>query len=564
MIPFVVASASLLGLYARRRTGVGQQIFVSMLGANTYANADAFVDGWYRTGDEGFFDTDGYLTLTGRIKEVINRGGEKVSPAEVDATLIAHPDVVEAATFPVPHPSLGEIPAAAVVLKAGSKVSEEALVRFLRERLANFKVPARIVFLDEIPKSAVGKIQRGQLPRVLGIDRMIGGQLHQDTAKGREPTELEYRLQRLWKKALRVEHVGLNDNFFMLGGDSLQALELFLQIEREIGRRVPLSILYEATTVAEMAACIEKNDRPEIVFPIQSKGHRPPFFSVHTTGGEILDQMSLSRHLGEDQPFYALQAIGDDGKEMPITRMEELAAGYIEAIKSVQPQGPYFIGGPYSGGIVAYEMARQLKAAGEEVALLALIHSNLGGVGPPLVPPVRFWGLAFRRWVLKHWSRMSGFKLSQIPGYAAHRFYRLYTVHGLPLRYRLYGFLISYYRSRGRTAPTWLHRPLEVGTIRLKNYAPQPYDGDAVLFRAEISYENNEEQVAKWKELVRGRLEVRFIPGLHDDILREPHIHRLATELADCIERCLTVHKAVAGPDDLSADLDQLPAQRGH
>ncbi len=91
------------------------------------------------------------------------------------------------------------------------------------------------------------------------------------------------------------------------------------------------------------------------------------------------------------------------------------------------------------------------------------------------------------------------------------------------------------------------------------------YDGDAVLFRAEISYYfNNEEQVAKWKELVRGRLEVRFIPGLHDEILREPHVHRLATELADCIERCLTVHKVAAGPDDLSADLDQLPAQRGH
>jgi thioesterase domain-containing protein len=341
-------------------------------------------------------------------------------------------------------------------------------------------------------------------------------------------------------------------------------LELFLQIEREIGRRVPLSILYEATTVGEMAACIEKNDRPEIVFPIQSKGHRPPFFSVHTSGGEILDQMSLSRHLGEDKPFYALQAIGVDDKEMPITRMEELAARYIEAIKSVQPEGPYFIGGPYSGGIVAYEMARQLKAAGEEVALLALIHSNLGSAGPPLVPPVRCWGPAFRRWVLKHWSRMGGFKLSQIPGYAAHRFYRLYTVRGLALRYRLYGFLISYYQSRGRTVPTWLHRPLELSWIRLKNYAPQPYDGDAVLFRAEISYVNNEEQVAKWKELVRGRLEVRFIPGLHDEIIREPHVHRLATELADCIERCLTVHKVATVPDDLSADLDRLPAQRDH
>jgi acyl-CoA synthetase (AMP-forming)/AMP-acid ligase II len=136
---------------------------------NPEANASAFLDGWFRTGDQGVLDPDGYLTITGRLKEIINRGGEKVAPLEVDNVLSSHPAVAQALTFAIPHPKLGEEVAAAVVLREGHKVNEAALRTFAAGYLADFKVPRRVIFLDEIPKGATGKLQRIGLAEKLGL-----------------------------------------------------------------------------------------------------------------------------------------------------------------------------------------------------------------------------------------------------------------------------------------------------------------------------------------------------------------------------------------------------------
>jgi acyl-CoA synthetase (AMP-forming)/AMP-acid ligase II len=136
---------------------------------NPAANAAAFTSGWFRTGDQGVLDEAGYLRLTGRLKEIINRGGEKISPREVDEVMLDHPAVDQVVTFAVPHPKLGEDVAAAVVLKAGASVTERDLQKFVGGRLADMKVPRRIVFLDEIPKGATGKLQRIGLAAKLGL-----------------------------------------------------------------------------------------------------------------------------------------------------------------------------------------------------------------------------------------------------------------------------------------------------------------------------------------------------------------------------------------------------------
>ena len=136
---------------------------------NPKANAEAFAHGWFHTGDQGVLDEDGYLTITGRLKEIINRGGEKVSPAEVDDVLMDHPDVRQALTFAVPHAKLGEEVAAAIVLREGAAVTERAIRDFAASRLADFKVPRKVVFLNEIPKGATGKLQRIGLAQKLGL-----------------------------------------------------------------------------------------------------------------------------------------------------------------------------------------------------------------------------------------------------------------------------------------------------------------------------------------------------------------------------------------------------------
>jgi acyl-CoA synthetase (AMP-forming)/AMP-acid ligase II len=136
---------------------------------NPEANASSFVDGWFRTGDQGVLDADGYLTITGRLKELINRGGEKISPREVDDLLMTHPAVAQAVTFALPHDKLGEEVAAAIVLREGRNATERELRDFVSARLADFKVPRKVVFLAEIPKGATGKLQRIGLAAKLGL-----------------------------------------------------------------------------------------------------------------------------------------------------------------------------------------------------------------------------------------------------------------------------------------------------------------------------------------------------------------------------------------------------------
>jgi acyl-CoA synthetase (AMP-forming)/AMP-acid ligase II len=217
---------------------------------NPEANSRAFVNGWLRTGDQGYFDEDGYLFLTGRIKEIINRGGEKVNPVEVDAVLLEHPAVAQAITFPVPHPTLGEDVLAAVVLQEGSSVTDKELRAYTFSRLAGFKVPTSILIVSEIPKGPTGKLQR------LGLAQRWADRIRPAFVA---PGSLaEQALARLWSEVLGVEQVGVHDNFFMLRGDSLQAARLVARVNAAFRVQLPLPTVFREPTLAEQAAAIER------------------------------------------------------------------------------------------------------------------------------------------------------------------------------------------------------------------------------------------------------------------------------------------------------------------
>jgi acyl-CoA synthetase (AMP-forming)/AMP-acid ligase II/acyl carrier protein len=222
------------------------------------ANGDAFVDGWFRTGDRGRIDEDGYLWLEGRIKELINRGGEKIAPREIDEVLLDHPQVAQAVTFAIPHPTLGEDVAAAVVLRAGSAVTEQELARFTAPRLAPHKVPRRFVLLDAIPKGPTGKPKRIGLADALGLTG-DGGGAATPRAAGRSPeSELERSIAALWREVLKVANVGAEEDFFALGGDSIRAADLIHRVEETWGRELPLEEFVDGLTVARMATALER------------------------------------------------------------------------------------------------------------------------------------------------------------------------------------------------------------------------------------------------------------------------------------------------------------------
>jgi len=215
---------------------------------NPGANASAFAAGWFRTGDQGYLDGDGYLTITGRLKEIINRGGEKVSPREVDEALLDHPSVAQAVAFAVPHPTLGEDVAAAVVLRPGAAVTVEELRAYAFKRLADFKVPSQIVIVADIPTGPTGKLQR------IGLHERLADKIRSEYVAPRD--EIEQAVADMWKDVLDVVQVGAFDNFFILGGDSLSAARLVTRINEVFQVQLPLSAVFREPTVAGHAGLL--------------------------------------------------------------------------------------------------------------------------------------------------------------------------------------------------------------------------------------------------------------------------------------------------------------------
>jgi acyl carrier protein len=222
--------------------------------ANPAANADAFSDGWFRTGDIGYQDRDGYLFLSGRVKEIINRGGEKISPREVDEVLLDHPAVAEALTFALPDPRLGEEIAAVVVLRPEARATEADLISFAAEKLADFKVPRRILLLNEIPKGPTGKPQRIGLAKRLGLD-MATGKIALPHVEPR--TQTERKIAAIWQAVLTIDSISTNASFFDIGGDSILAAQIVSRVHREIGQDIPIVLLFQSPTIAAMAAAID-------------------------------------------------------------------------------------------------------------------------------------------------------------------------------------------------------------------------------------------------------------------------------------------------------------------
>lgn len=223
---------------------------------NPDANEKAFTHGWFHTGDQGFLDEDGYLFITGRLKEIINRGGEKISPREIDEVLLEHPAVAQAVAFAIPHPTLGEDLAAAVVLKEDAAVEQKEIREYAFEHLADFKVPSQILIVDEIPKGATGKLQR------IGLYEKLELEIRCEFVPPRN--EVEVAIAMIWNEVLGNEQVGVYDNFFQLGGDSLSATQLVSRLRSIFRVEIPLGTIFREPTISEQAVVIESMILKEI------------------------------------------------------------------------------------------------------------------------------------------------------------------------------------------------------------------------------------------------------------------------------------------------------------
>ena len=332
-------------------------------------NRANFIDGWLKTGDIGSFDDEGFLTLHGRQSDLINRGAEKIWPIEIDNALTQHPAVAEAAAFAVPHPRLGEDVFAAVVVRPGMTASALELRTYLSRQLSAFKIPRRIMILDQLPKGPAGKVLRRKLSESFAantastFDLMISS----------DEEALTSKLKEVWKRLLNITFVGLNDDFFERGGDSLLATELLSEIEQLTGRIVPASVLFDAATVRQLAKRLSEPEKAasESLIHLSSAGTQEPLFYFHGDPGGGTYVNKLARLLGPNQPIFVIDPHGTKNDPIPDS-IEEMAAHRVSQIRDAQPQGPYRLCGYCMGGVVALEGARQLVQAGQQVDLVLI------------------------------------------------------------------------------------------------------------------------------------------------------------------------------------------------
>jgi len=486
---------------------------------------------FYRTGDRVRFLPDGNLQFLGRLDQQVKIRGFRIEPGEIETTLGQHPEVVQAVVKVWERASDDRHLVGYIVLKAGSALGPKDLRQYLQSRLPAPLIPSHLMVLPSLPLSPNGKVDHRALPVPDQAPESDEG-----SASARD--RLEFTLIQIWRDVLKLPRIGIQDNFFDLGGHSLMAVRMFTQIEKVVGRPVPLSILFQAPTIEKLAAVLRTDGwqpSKSSLVAIQARGSKTPFFCVHGGGGGVLWYSDIARHLDPDQPFYGLQSPGFDAEREPLTHIEDMAAHYVTEIRLIQAEGPYLLGGASMGGAVAFEMALQLTAQGQQVALLALIDTprpvaisrfrhRMNGVWESIHHEV-FERIAFHRDELGKLN-LAG-KLTYLRNQASRIGDEPEATQDGPA-----GSLAGL-RHLGPAR----ERVHEANALALSIYSPRPYPGRITLFVARDGEpETFTDPHLGWDGWV-GEVERYEVPGDHFSIMREPNVRELAGQLNRCLDR---------------------------
>ena len=485
------------------------------------------------TNDLGRFLPDGNLEHLGRVDRAVKIGGLRVDLSELEAALRATDLFQEVVVTTFQDISEGCRLVTYVVPRLGKDCSFPVGRQSLQQLLP---VPSRFVMLRELPVLANGKIDRAQLS-----EKAAQTLAKEDQAGSDASDALGLQLVRIWEKVLGLDAVGTTDDFFALGGDSLAAATMLAAVDKFCGVTLPTSALLEAPTIQKLADLIRNGGVGETnlrLVALRLRGNKPTLYCVPGAGGDALQVRLLARHLGEDQPVFAFQPRGFDGRSLFPRSIEEIAKSYIDAMRLHQPRGPYYLCGLSSGGVVAFEMARRLDAEGEEVRFLGLLDSH-GGDYPkhrkflakflPLRKRLKLLLLHFLPHGLYYVS-LAGLKSGlkqQMKRWLVRRMIALdqlmkFRVFRCPFNLRL--FYIQ-----------------EVNFAARRRYKLIPFSGKIDLFRAEYQPPSDvfeEDPVLGWSGMAAGGIEVHQLPGDHDMYWLEPATAAvLARKLRACLEQ---------------------------
>jgi len=471
----------------------------------------------YKTGDRVRYLADGQIEFLGRIDFQVKIRGFRIELGEIESLLSQHPAVKQAVVV-VREDVPGNQRLVAYVIADGEPPNSATLRSFLQEKLPDYMLPAAFVLLDVLPLTPNGKVDRRALP----APDQTRQELEESFVAPQD--ELELQLVKIWEKFLGVQPIGIRDNFFELGGNSLLAARLLDQIQKAFNKNLSLANIFQAPTVEQMANIIRSEgwSSPWVsLVPIQAGGTKPPLFLCEGVG----IYSTLIPYLGLDQPLYGLAAPVSERQKFSSMPVRKLATHYIEEIRTIQPEGPYFLGGLSWGGAVAFEVAQQLRAQGQEVALLAFFDTIL---------PSAFGKLPLLKRVSIHCKNAKKLGVS-------------YFTKKLTDKLELFQREIRRMRAQFSLATgTEMPREIEyfamyaINEQAVRGYAPQPYSGKVTLFKATQRIDAETSDVDPnlgWGELVTGGLESYEIPSTHLGLLQEPHVRLVGEQLKACLEQ---------------------------
>ncbi|MGD2183146.1 amino acid adenylation domain-containing protein [Lusitaniella coriacea LEGE 07167] len=493
----------------------------------------------YKTGDFGRYLPDGNVEFIGRRDDLVKIRGFRIELGEVKSAIAQHPKIQDAVVL-VREGSL-----IAYIVPQKETPTPAQLRHFLSQKLPHYSIPSFFIAIDSIPLTPNGKIDRQVLLK------------HEVTIEKNEPekvqpqNELQRQLVEIWERVLGVRPVGIRDNFFDLGGHSLLAIQLFGEMQKVVGTDIPIAAIFQAPTIEQLADILRQKAGLQSwisLVPVQPNGSKPPFF-FHGGAADAMTWAGFGRNLPPDQPFYGLQNPELDGKHEPLSSVEEMAAHCLREIQTLQPHGPYYIGGHCFGGTVAFEMAQQLRDRGETVALLAVVD------GYPPKPVLKDTLFLRAKSFLNRWDFL---------------LYKTYYYHSDALKKQsAIGKLIyignllkekvdAKHKKRSPSQPTQSQKndraatssetfiPYEVryqqaektNRSAKKKYRAKIYQGKIALFRAKKQkLEWYFGSKLGWEEFTDREIECHEIPGLFGNLFNQSSLPLLVKEVKMCLEK---------------------------